>query len=79
VTGPERASRSLQSSDEKHILTRTLEIPLKEFFQKSIEYYLQIFEIQFSKLLKTNVHKSHPGNSDIAPPQKPCHKKEFPQ
>jgi hypothetical protein len=80
VTGPERASRSLQSSEQKYFLTRTLEIPLKEFFQKTIEYYLQIFEIYISKLLKTNVHKSHPkGNSDIASPQKPCHKNEFPQ
>jgi hypothetical protein len=39
--GPERASRNLLRLEEKQLLTKSQEVPLKEIFQKSIEYYLQ--------------------------------------
>jgi hypothetical protein len=53
LVGPERASRYLQSSPLKQLQRRTLGIPLKEIFQKTIEYYLQKTQIK-------NVHNNPP-------------------
>jgi hypothetical protein len=53
LVGPERASRYLQSSPLKQLQRRTLGIPLKEIFQKTIEYYLQKTQIK-------NVHNNNP-------------------
>jgi hypothetical protein len=45
--GPERASRNLLRLEEKQLLTKSQEVPLKEFIPKSIEYYLQTQKLTF--------------------------------
>ncbi len=60
MTGPERASGNFQRIANESLTPNSLEDLLKEFFQNTIEYYLQIFEVTFEITQKTNVHKSHP-------------------
>lgn len=71
MVGPERASRNLERVEQKKLLTNSLKVPLKEIFQKSIEYYLQGRNTLHSK----NVHNIPPREiTDIANPQAQSHK-----
>jgi hypothetical protein len=56
--GPARASRNLQRVAQKKVLNNSLEIPLKEIFQNTIEYYLQRIEIFLLKTFITPTPKN---------------------